>query len=346
MRVGSDTTHYFRDSCMLLTRVPESAVFLPYVTCRDDVVRGFTDRMIGPGGLIPLVEHVEFESIELNHRYRIGAFTGTAQDRLRQLFSPTLIDWMASTAPDGLYFELFSGMLQMTVTTGKVTDHAQLNRVCELATHIVERIRAESAETMARRRRARVHGPAEQAEYEQQAGRHAGGRRVHLAARRFQGGARPRSSRSVKGKSKGLLRKVFKSIDRGEAAEPGTRGSVPRLWRAPRPRLAAAHRLHRPPRRPPLPIAPKQALRGPLPGLGVEGDLFVLVGAGCPGIARAHRGRAAGLRPGATLVASPRGASDDERMTIGGFQLAATGGGRRVSEQSRRDAEAAAALAE
>ncbi len=44
------------DFCLVATRVPESATFLPYVTCRDEQVRGMADRLIGPGGLIPIVD--------------------------------------------------------------------------------------------------------------------------------------------------------------------------------------------------------------------------------------------------------------------------------------------------
>ncbi len=346
VRISQDTTHYFRDCCLLVTRVPESTVFLPYVTCRDDVVRGFTDRMVGPGGLIPLVEHVEFESIELNRRYRIGMFKGTSANRLRQLFSPTLIDWMASTAPDGLYFELFGGVLSLTVTTGKIDDIAQIERVCELATHVSERIRAESTETMGDDGVPEFTAPPEQLESERK-------RAENLAAAAFTSPpadfekAFERIEPVVKGKSKGLLRKVFKSIDQSEATslalEALVRGYGERhglVWQRPADFTGRNADL-------PYPIAPTQALRGPLPVLGVEGDLFIHGGASVTRESPCSPGATLpGFDPVPTLVVAPDAEPQESRMTIGGFQVAATGGGRRVSEQSRQDAEASAALAE
>ncbi len=328
---------YFRDSVLVMTRIPESAALFPYITCRDVVTRSFADRMIGPGGLIPIVDQFEFESIELGRRYRIGAFKGSSENMLRQLFSPTLIDWMANIAPEGLYFELFAGVLVATVT-GRATQESEIEDACRLATHLAERIRAEALESITPTGTLSFSLPPEQSEIE----RH---RAETLAESSFEdppqtiAEALERIEPVVKKRSKGLLRKVFKGIDRDEAeslaleAVMRAYGRMHGLeWQRP------AEFLYRQAASP-LPLAAEQALRGPLPGLGVTGDLFVLRGA-----AEGRPALATGVaipwpdRDAVALI-SPSAEQNQELETIGGFRVGVAEGERRTSEFSQRDSE-------
>jgi hypothetical protein len=144
--VGSEgEIRHVRDSTMLMTRVPEAALFLPSLSCREAEARGLADKMLGPGGWIPIMSQFELESIEFNRRYRIGIVRGGSEIRVRRLFSPTFIDWMASTAPPRTLFELWGGFLTVTIG-GLIKETGELDGVCRIASAIVERIRAEALE--------------------------------------------------------------------------------------------------------------------------------------------------------------------------------------------------------
>ncbi len=130
---------------LVVTRVPESLDFARFITCFESGFRGVISRVIGAGGL-GWIREFTFESVEFNRRYRIAMLRTGKELRLRQLFSPTFLDWMANTAPEGLYFDLVSGVLTVTFAGGSVKDAGDLERACELAGHIAERIRAEALE--------------------------------------------------------------------------------------------------------------------------------------------------------------------------------------------------------
>jgi hypothetical protein len=324
---------------LLLTRVPESTTFFPYVTCRDTTTRGFADRMIGPGGLIPLVDHIEFESTELNRRYRIGTFKGqTSGNRLRQLFSPTLIDWMAHTAPQGLYFELFGGVLRLTVTS-YVESEEQIARACELASHLVERIRAESLETAAPDGAPEFAVSSEMIEQERK-------RADMIAAAKLVGPPSDFSSAYeaiepvVKEEKKGFFRKVFKSINRDEAAdlalEAFMRGQAQRLgmeWERPGEFITRHAAL-------PFPVGPLQTMKGTLPGLGVDGDLFLVSGGEfedglqtrAPGASMPWPDKESVLLVGTRTEDTPV-----DLTFMGGFPVTPAEGERRISDRSKRD---------
>jgi hypothetical protein len=325
---------------LLVTRIPASISLLPYLTCRDTEVRGFADRLIGPGGLIPLVDHVEFESIELNRRYRIGIFRGTDEGKLRELFAPTFIDWMAHTSPEGLYFELFGGTLSVTLA-GEIVDEAGIERLCSLAGHVVERIRSESLEGVAPGDMPPLKMAPEQAEAERE-------RERKLAAAQFR--APPQDYATaldgveplVQEAGRGFMRRIFKSINRAEAADL----AMEALMRG----YADQHGLER--KRPgdllaraiasPLPIAPQFPMRGALPGLEVAGDLFaVRLGDAAAG-PRYGPGAAFEVPDGgAGYVLVTPGRPDPNVAMIGGFPVSVAEGARRESQASRRARDAA-----
>jgi hypothetical protein len=129
----------------LVTRFPESTIFLPQLSCRDERMDGFADRLVGPGGLIPLMDSYEFESIELNRKYRIGALKGISENRIRQLFAPTFIDFLATRAPEGMLFELFGGILSVTAP-GPAEAAEDLERLCDFANEVGRRVVQEAQE--------------------------------------------------------------------------------------------------------------------------------------------------------------------------------------------------------
>lgn len=64
---------------------------------------------------------------------------------MRQLFSPTLIDWLSEAPPDDFSFELAYGWLLGSVERDEL-DPAGLKALCEATSHVAERVRAECRE--------------------------------------------------------------------------------------------------------------------------------------------------------------------------------------------------------
>jgi hypothetical protein len=130
---------------LMVTRIPESVGFARFISCFQQGSPGILARSIGPGGL-GWIHDYSFESIEFNRRYRVRMLRSGKENRLRQLFSPVFLDWIAATAPAGLYWDLVSGVLAVTLAGETVTQPADVERACELATHVADRIRSEALE--------------------------------------------------------------------------------------------------------------------------------------------------------------------------------------------------------
>jgi hypothetical protein len=139
---GNRQTNYYRYT-VGLAEVPECAGFVPELYCQ---------RRFGLRALEKLEdvfrrskERVELESEALDQRYEI--FAGSAQDpnRLRQLFSPTFIIWLADSAPEKFAFELVDGTLCCYVSGHKKTA-AELDTVRAASAAVATRLREESRE--------------------------------------------------------------------------------------------------------------------------------------------------------------------------------------------------------
>jgi hypothetical protein len=50
---------YSRHVGVLLTRIPQSLTWLPYLVCKEDKKRGAVDRIFGPGGMIPIIRELD-----------------------------------------------------------------------------------------------------------------------------------------------------------------------------------------------------------------------------------------------------------------------------------------------
>lgn len=125
-----------------LAQVPVSTAFVPRLFCirqgrstRDDEFYGFGAR------------HTKLwtESTKLNERYTVS--TGPYQDPnwMRQLFSPSFVDFLAHVEPDDFSFELAYGAL-----LGSVEDDDPgadgLAALCEATARVAERIARECEE--------------------------------------------------------------------------------------------------------------------------------------------------------------------------------------------------------
>jgi hypothetical protein len=90
-------------------------------------------------------KRVEFESEALADEYEIFAGPNEDDNWLRQLFSPSFIVWLTESAPDGLAFELESGVLCVNVKKHR-KKAVELDEVCNTAAQVAGRIREEAVE--------------------------------------------------------------------------------------------------------------------------------------------------------------------------------------------------------
>jgi len=125
-----------------LTEVPASTAFLPRLFCvrkgrhtRDDEFYGFEARY----------SKLWTESTKLNERYTVSISPFQDPVWLRQLFSPALVDWLASEPPADFSFELAYGALLGSVEQDN-PDAAALAALCEATAHVAARVRRECEE--------------------------------------------------------------------------------------------------------------------------------------------------------------------------------------------------------
>ncbi len=88
---------------------------------------------------------IELESEQLDKRCEIFADPSCDANWLRQLFSPTFVDFLASQSPEGFAFEVQNGVLCVNVNRhrGKA---GELDELSEAASAVAKRIREEAAE--------------------------------------------------------------------------------------------------------------------------------------------------------------------------------------------------------
>lgn len=139
---GNRQTDYYRYTVGIV-EVPECAGFVPELYCQrkfglraleklEDAFRGSKQR-------------VKLESSALDERYEIFADGGQDPNRLRQLFSPTFVVWLAESAPEKFAFELVGGNLCCYVS-GHKKKAAELDTIRAAATAVATRLREESLE--------------------------------------------------------------------------------------------------------------------------------------------------------------------------------------------------------
>jgi hypothetical protein len=125
-----------------LVEVPSSTPLVPRLFCirrgrstRDDEFYGFEARH----------SKLWTESAALNQRYTVSTSPYQDPNWMRQLFSPALIDYLATVPPADFSFELAYGAL-----LGSVEDDdpgaVGLAGLCEATAHVAERIARECGE--------------------------------------------------------------------------------------------------------------------------------------------------------------------------------------------------------
>ena len=139
---GNRQTTYYNFT-VVISDVPESAPYVGELYCQRRAGFRFLDSA---EDAFRTRKRVELESEALDQRCEI--FAGRDQDPnwLRQLFDPSFVYWLGDEAPDGTAFELVAGMLCVNVK-GHLDSAAELDRVCEAAGAIAQRVREESLET-------------------------------------------------------------------------------------------------------------------------------------------------------------------------------------------------------
>ncbi len=125
-----------------LVEVPASTAMVPRLFCirngrstRDDEFYGFEARH----------SKLWTESAALNQRYTVSTSPYQDPNWMRQLFSPALVDYLATEPPADFSFELAYGAL-----VGSVEDDDPgsdgLAALCEATVHVAERIARECGE--------------------------------------------------------------------------------------------------------------------------------------------------------------------------------------------------------
>lgn len=125
-----------------ITEVPASTAFVPRLFCvrkgrstRDDEFYGFEARH----------SKLWTESTKLSERYTVSISPFQDPVWLRQLFSPALVDWLASAPPADFSFELAYGTLLGSVEQDN-PDAAGLAALCAATAHVAARVRGECEE--------------------------------------------------------------------------------------------------------------------------------------------------------------------------------------------------------
>lgn len=125
-----------------LTEVPAATAFAPRVFCirrgrstRDDEFYGFEARH----------SKLWTESAALNERFEVSTSPFQDPNWLRQLFSPSLVDWLGTEPPADFSFELAYGALLGSIESDD-PGAAGLAALCEATAHVATRIRRECEE--------------------------------------------------------------------------------------------------------------------------------------------------------------------------------------------------------
>ena len=126
---------------VVFASIPESQPFMPRLGCdrrgriTDDTHYGFEVRS----------SRLWTESEKLNERFKVTVSPFQDDNRLRQLFIPTFIDWLGEGSPGDFSFELAYGSLLCSVEDDD-PDEAGLQELWEAGAIVAKRIRDESSE--------------------------------------------------------------------------------------------------------------------------------------------------------------------------------------------------------
>jgi hypothetical protein len=130
-----------------LAHVPKAKRFVPWLFCQ----RAGDGHPLGRAAtqLIHGNDRIDFESSELDRRYRIYASPERDDVWLRELFSPSFIVFLLELAPKGFAFEYVEGTLCVS-RVGRLTLAEDIDGLRDATVELVARIRAEIRESLGR----------------------------------------------------------------------------------------------------------------------------------------------------------------------------------------------------
>lgn len=125
-----------------ITEVPESQQFAPRLFCVREGRRTRDDHFYGFGARH---SKVWTESEALSERYTVTTSPYQDPNWMRQLFSPTFIDWLVTAPPPEYSFELAYGTVLGAIEED-FPGIAELDALCGVTSEVASRIRTESHE--------------------------------------------------------------------------------------------------------------------------------------------------------------------------------------------------------
>jgi len=132
-----------RDFTLIVATISEAVAFARNLSCRErKVQRDLAHTELARFGDS---REVRLESTAFDERFALQAPPGIDANWLRQLFTPALIDWLATNAPDGFCFELNEGHFCAAIP-GHATDPAVLDAFVGAASQAARRSREEAVE--------------------------------------------------------------------------------------------------------------------------------------------------------------------------------------------------------
>ena len=135
---------------VMVTKLPQTVGLVPMLSLRPDELGAGLFQWAGDGRAR---QEQTFESIELERRYVIEVAKGQDQAWLYRLFTPTLIDWLASSTPPDFAFRLSTGSFVCEAPqwrgqhrAGGQVDFDHLDLLAESGGRVAGRIRDEVLE--------------------------------------------------------------------------------------------------------------------------------------------------------------------------------------------------------
>jgi hypothetical protein len=138
--IGAESDEFF-EFAVAITRIPDSAAFVPRLFCR---AQGRPESVGGMGMSLD-AERVWTESEALSRRYEVATSPYQDLNWMLQLFSPKFIDWLVTVPIPGFAFELAYGDLVGSIP-GRDPKPSDLASLWDCTGEIAERIRRECAE--------------------------------------------------------------------------------------------------------------------------------------------------------------------------------------------------------
>jgi hypothetical protein len=131
--------HHFT---VVLAPLPDMSARLPALFVQRRSGFRFLD---GAEDVFRKTTRIELESEELDKRCEIFADPACDANWLRQLFSPTFVDFLAEKTPKGFAFEVENGTLCVNVNRHRAKG-GELDELAEAAGAVAKRMREEAAE--------------------------------------------------------------------------------------------------------------------------------------------------------------------------------------------------------